>query len=92
MIFPISIGTVVHEMWPSYVYSSVGAFYLSCCQIEQRAILYAGLHLAALCVCVCAGQDTTVKCAKIEDTATHNICILQCFKLSVFFRSLYIER
>ena len=35
--------------------------------------------------------NATLNCANIEDTATHNICIWQCFKLSVFFSSLYIE-
>ena len=35
--------------------------------------------------------NATLNYAKLEDTATHNICMLQCFKLFFVFSSLYIE-
>ena len=48
-------------------------------------------------VCLCVfflffQCNTTVIYAKLEDTATFYICNWQCFKLLVFFRSLYSER
>ena len=48
-------------------------------------------------VCLCVfflffQCNTTVIYAKLEDTATFYRCNQQCFKLLVFFRSLYSER
>ena len=84
------IWTLSADTWLGLTYFSILESFV-CCNITN----FITVLQRSVCLCVfflffqC---NTTVIYAKLEDTATFYICNWQCFKLSVFFRSLYSER
>src|SRR4029434_9616829 len=65
----------------SFVYFNITNFIT----VVQRSVCLCVFSLFFQC-------NTIVIYAKLEDTATSYRCNCQCFKLLVFFRSLYSER